>query len=348
MQDRLLSKERNFKLVCITDRDVRTKSDWFLDFRQLILRNEVMYPAIERWFERMVVSGLKSKERLGYIGLRDDRPVASAVVKKGRTSKFCHLKLDESVQNHGFGELLFVLMALEARDKAKTINFTLPEHLWNEKSEFFRAFGFCDAIKAKRQYRLFEEELFCSAPFSTVFSSVRQKLPKLLGQVSIGKHSLLSQLLISLSPDNAEKILSGSKSVEIRRRFSKNWENKRATLYASGPIRALVGEAEIVRVVAGHPERIWCHFGHLVGCKREHYDAYVGAQGLVYAIVLDKVSAFNEEIPIEQLSHLLDESLRPPQSYLRLTENKNWSSAVSLAAALQSSLGTRQIGPPQY
>ena len=348
MQDSLLSEDKNFGLVRITGLDVRAKTDWFFDFRKLILSNEVMYPAIEDWLERKVLPGLKSGERVGYIGLCDERPVASAVVKRGRTSKFCHLGLDKSVQNQGFGELLFVLMALEARHKAKKVNFTLPENLWDEKKKFFSSFGFGDAIKAKRQYRLFEEELFCSSPFSMIFSSVRQKLPKMFGRLSIGKHSLLTHLLISLSPDNAEKILSGSKSVEIRRRFSKNWENKRATLYASRPVGALVGEAMIVRVIAGHPERIWYHFGHLVGCKREQYDAYVGDQTNVYALVLDNVSAFDEQVPIAQLSYLLDESLKPPQSYLRLKENEKWSSAVSLAAALQSSLGTRQIRPPQY
>ena len=348
MQDSLLPKEKNFRLVRITGRDVRAKTDWLFDFRQLILSNEVMYPTIEGWLERKVFAGLKSGERVGYIGLCDERPVASAVVKRGRTSKFCHLRLDESAQNQGLGELLFALMTLEMRHKAKKVSFTLPENLWNEEREFFRSFGFVDAVKAKRQYRLFEEELFCSAPFSTVFSSVRQKLPKMFGRLSIGKHSLLTHLLISLSPDNAEKILSGSKSVEIRRRFSKNWENKRATLYASRPVGALVGEARIVRVISGHPERIWHHFGHLVDCKREQYDAYVGNQTNVYALVLGNVAAFAEQIPITQLSHLLDESLKPPQSYLRLTENEKWSSAVSLATALQSSLSTRQIRPPQY
>ena len=348
MQDNLLPKEKNFELVRITDRDVKAKTDWLLDFRQFILRNEGMYPRIEAWLDRKVYSGLKSGERVGYIGLCDERPVASAVLKRGRTAKFCHLRLEESIQKQGLGELFFILMTLETRHKAKRVNFTLPESLWNEKKEFFGSFGFVDAKISKRQYRLFDEELFCSAPFSTVFSTVRQKLPKMVGRLSIGKHSLLTPLLISLNPTNAEKILSGSKSVEIRRRFSKDWENKRATLYASKPVGALVGEAIIARVISGHPESIWRHFGHLAGCKREQYDAYVGDLTNVYALVLNDVAAFAEQVPITQLSYLLDESLRPPQSYLRLTENAKWSSAVSLAAALQSSLGARRIRPPQY
>ena len=348
MQDKLFSDENNFRLVRIIGDDVRARTDWFFEFRKLILSNEPMYPKIEHWLERKVISGLKTGERSGYIGLCDERPVASAVVKKGKTSKFCHLKLDKSVRDHGLGEFFFVLMALEARHNAKKVKFTLPENLWQEKREFFGSFGFADAKSAKRQYRLFEEELFCSAEFSNVFSSVCQKLPKMFGRLSVGKHSLLTHLLISLSPDNADKILCGSKSVEIRRRFSKDWENKRATLYASRPVGALVGEAKIARVIAGHPERIWNHFGHLVGCKREEYDSYVGSRTNVYALVLDNVSAFSEEVPIAQLSHLLNLPLTPPQSYLRLRKNKKWSSAISLAAALQSSLHARQIGTPMY
>lgn len=348
MQDSLLRELGNFRLVRITGQDVRQKTDWLFHFRELILKNEVMYPDIEDWLEQRVFPGLKSGERIGYIGMCAETPVASSIVRKGSNSKFCHLRLEESFQNKGIGELFFVLMALEMRNMATKAIFTLPENLWNEKREFFNSFGFNEAVVAKRQYRLFEEEFFCSAPFSKVLSCVRQKLPKLFGRLSIGNHSLISHLLISLSVDNAEKILSGLKSVEIRKRFSKDWENKRATLYASRPAGALVGEADIARVVAGNPESIWNHYGHLVGCKKEEYDSYVGKVTRVFALVLDNVAPFSERIPITQLSHMLDEHLKPPQSYLRLRENKKWSSAVSLAAALQSVLGARQIRPPLY
>lgn len=348
MQNTLFPEVQNFRLVRITDQDARSKTDWLFHFRQLILKNEVMYPSIEDWFQKRVIAGLRSGERVGYLGLCDEIPVASAVIKKGRTSKFCHLRLNESVQNHGLGELFFILMSLEMRNMADVANFTLPEKLWSEKKEFFSSFGFNDAVVAKRQYRVFEEELFCTAPFTTVISCVRNKLPKVFGRLSVGKHSLISQLLLSLKVENAEKILSGSKSVEIRRRFSKEWENKRATLYASRPIGALVGEADIKRVVVGKPEHIWHEFGHMVDCRREDYDSYIGNVTKVFALVLDNVTTFSERIPISQLSHLLDETLSPPQSYLRLGENEKWSSAVSLAAALQSVLDSRGIHPPSY
>lgn len=348
MQDSLLPEVKNFSLVRITGTDVRRKTDWLFNFRMLIQQNEDMYPAIEKWLERRVFSGLKSGERIGYIGLCDETPVASAIVKKGEVSKFCHLRLDDTIQDQGIGEFFFVLMALETRDVANRVKFTLPANLWDKEKDFFSSFGFSNAVAAKRQYRAFEEELFCTAPFSTVFSCVRQKLPKMFGRLSVGKHLLISHLLISLTLDNAEKVLSGLKSVEIRKRFSKSWENKRATIYASRPAAALVGEADIVRVKSGDPEYIWNHFGHSVGCKREEYDSYVGNENKVFAIVLDNVTAFAEQVPISQLSHLLDEPLNPPQSYLGLSNSDKWSSAVSLAAALQSALGVRQMQPPKY
>ena len=167
MQNSLLPEVKNFSLVRITSTDVRRKTDWAIDFKRLILQNEVMYPAIEEWLERRAFSGIMSGERVGYIGLCDETPVASAIVKKGAVSKFCHLKLDDTVQDQGLGEFFFVLMALETRGRANRVNFSLPENLWDREKDFFGSFGFNDAVVAKRQYRFFEEELFCSAPFST-------------------------------------------------------------------------------------------------------------------------------------------------------------------------------------
>ena len=62
-----------------------------------------MYPSIDKWFNNKVLPGLKTSERVGYIGYLNELPVISSVLKKGKQAKFCHLKIDKSLQDDNLG-----------------------------------------------------------------------------------------------------------------------------------------------------------------------------------------------------------------------------------------------------
>ncbi|HEY1806133.1 MAG TPA: hypothetical protein VGG45_16785 [Terracidiphilus sp.] len=338
MQQTLDLPRENFRLVRIGAIDALHRTDDYLSLREYVLRSEESYPNIARWFDSKVTKGLRSTERVGFVGLLNEQPVAAAVLKRGHISKFCHLKLDESARGKSLGDLFFTLMALDVRGKAKQVRFTLPESVWEDRKSFFNAFSFSRAERAGRQYRLFDSELYSQTPFSNLFEAAKLKIPKLFGQLAIGNHSLLTGAVLALQPGPLEKILSGDKTVEIRTKFSKKWERCRATLYATQPNSGIAGEATIARVIDGHPNRIWEYFGHVAGCTRAEFDAYVGDRETVYALVLSDVQAFRDRIPLGQLSSLLGIKLAAPQSYLSLENNDGWLAAVALAAALQGSI----------
>jgi len=336
----------SFRLVRIDSRDVATRSDDLLLFRQRILDNEDSYPGIGRWLDGKVLHGIKAGQRTGFIGLLNEQPVAAAIVKRGRTAKFCHLKLDPDARSKSLGDLFFVLMTLELRHSAASVHFTLPESLWTEKASFFQSFSFSNATRSHRQYRFFDTELYCETPFPLLFESSRQKLSCILGNFTIGNHSLLTGAVMALHPEPLQKVLSGEKTVEIRARFSKQWEGQRISLYATRPHSSLAGEARVGRVVKNNPNHIWDLFGHCVGCTRTEFDTYVAGHEEVFAILLDDVRAYRDEIPLAQLSHLLGVNLPAPQSYLSLANNDKWLSAVALSAALQGSLSMPAAGRP--
>ena len=143
-----------------------------------------------------------------------------------------------------------------------------------------------------------------------------------------------NQLLMSVKPEFAERIMQGKKTVELRRKFSTRWINHRINIYASAPVMSLIGEARIAGVVANKPEIIWERFHSQVGCSRVEFDAYAAGADELYAIELDEVRPYRDRLPITHMSHLLKEQLTPPQSYLTLEKNKQWAKAVSLAAYL--------------
>lgn len=338
MNEQLEFGQDVFRLVRIGKVDAQKKSDDFFDLRNLVLHSEDSYPGISKWFDSKVSYGFQTGQRTGFVGLINDRPIAAAILKKGESAKFCHLKIDSSDRSRSLGDLFFLLMALDIRHTAKRVRFTVPESVWEDRKSFFKGYNFVSAEKSARQYRLFDTELFSQTQFSDLFSSAKQKLPKIFGQLALGNHSLLTGAVLAVQPNPLAKILSGEKTVEIRTRFSKNWEGRRISLYGTAPISGLAGEAKISRVIEGNPNKIWELFGHAIGCTRSEFDAYTREREGVYAILLSDVLRYSDPVPLAQISHLLGIDLPAPQSYLSLANADNWLTAVALAAALQGSI----------
>ena len=337
----LFSQKGNFQVVRLSEADALAGSDHLEKLRELVLENEPMYPNIKKWFDEKVIAGLKASERIGYVGYLDEKPAVSAVVKRGEDAKFCHLRIKKELQDIHLGEAFFTLMGLEVRRFAKDVHFTLPESVWEKEKEFFKSFGFIDAIKAGHQYRLFDDELRCSSDFENVWSAILEKFPKTARAFFMNGHSLDSKLVMSIRGENARKVVAGKKKVEIRRRFSKKWTGCKVSIYASGRERCLVGEASISRVVVDDPESIWERFHEEIGCTRAEFDNYTQPLGEIYAIVLEDAMPYRKSISLQEVSNLTQKKLRPPQTYYNLSKNKNWAEAVSMGALLQSALASQ-------
>jgi predicted transcriptional regulator len=340
-----MTDKANFQLIRLTDTDVRTVTDHYATFRDVVGTNEESYPGIRKWLDTKVARGVRNGERTAFLGLLNDMPVATAVVKRGDDAKFCHLKLDEYVRDQNLGELFFALMAAEVRQFATNVHFTLPESLWEEKQDFFQSFGFESASQASKQYRLFEDELCCSTSFDMLWRSVVERLPKLSNLFSIRGLSIVSPLVLSIGPEYANKIVSGTKSVELRRKFSKRWIGCRTVVYATSPEKRLVGEARIANVVNGDPDRIWSAFAGALGCSRQEFDSYVGSSVEVFALVLDDIVRYAEPIPLRVLEHLISSDIDPPQSYCSTAGSRIWSAALAMAALVHGSFQTSRMHP---
>jgi predicted transcriptional regulator len=200
---------------------------------------------------------------------------------------------------------------------------------------FFKSFGFDRVVKAGHQYRLFEDELRCSAPFHRVWQSILRKLPKIARAFSVNGYPLNARMLMSIRPEHAASVLSGSKRVEIRRRFSEEWAGSRVSIYASYPRCSIVGDALMQEVVVGDPDHIWERFGDQVGCTREQFERYARGAKQLYAIILVDVVPYAKTLSLAEVSQVVSTPLRPPQSYRSLETSTGWTEAVSIGALLQ-------------
>jgi len=326
---------KDLRIARITPRDAKGLSDHLLNLRHVVSQREGLYPGIDRWFDKRVISGLAAQERIAYVGYVNEDPAVAAIVKLGEDAKVCHINIRNDLQQAGLGEMFFSLLALEARSHAKTLHLTLPESLWASKMGFFRDFGLDQATIAGKQYRLFDEELALRRDFSTIWQSVLGKIPKLAHRFSLAGNVLSSGVLFSVQPQFAEKIIRGTKTIEIRRRFSRAWLGQRAVFYASAPLQALMGQADIKAIHSGSPEEIWSRFQPLIGCDEAYYRKYVAGCSEVFGIELANVNPFVQPIFLHAIAQYTRNDVRPPQSYLSLMNDKGWSEAVNISLMLQ-------------
>ena len=99
-----------------------------------------------------------------------------------------------------------------------------------------------------------------------------------------------------------------------------------------------MGEMTMRNITWDKPETVWDKFGAMSGCSQQEFAEYVGSSPKVYAIELSDVTPYISPIGLAQVSHLINEDLRPPQSFrdIRIDANDAWARAVSVAGLLHS------------
>jgi predicted transcriptional regulator/DNA-binding XRE family transcriptional regulator len=125
-------------------------------------------------------------------------------------------------------------------------------------------------------------------------------------------------VVFSIKPTYCEKILDGTKTVELRRRFPLNVPSgTMALIYATTPLRAVVGVAEIDEVLQGSPSSIWASFEKEACITKPDFETYFHGVDKGYVIKLSNSVQFKRRIELSELRERFN--FEPPQSYLYAT-----------------------------
>jgi predicted transcriptional regulator len=117
-------------------------------------------------------------------------------------------------------------------------------------------------------------------------------------------------ILLSIKPCYAERILEGEKKYEFRRRiFRKDVES--IYIYSTSPVRRVVGMLRIEKILEGTVEMIWEECSSDAGLSREEYFCYFENKEKAFAIKIKEVQAFDE--PIDP--YVVYQDFVPPQSF---------------------------------
>ena len=123
--------------------------------------------------------------------------------------------------------------------------------------------------------------------------------------------------LISVKPNYAKAILSGEKTIELRRRIPAIDPGTRLWIYATRPTGAVVGVATVQRIVKGTPTEIWDQFMERTAVCRCTFEAYFAGTNCALGLVLAEIRS-GIPVDIEQLREMR-EGFHPPRILARLT-----------------------------
>jgi predicted transcriptional regulator len=126
--------------------------------------------------------------------------------------------------------------------------------------------------------------------------------------------------IISIHPTYADAILSGEKTIELRRRVPELASGTLLWIYATRPTGAVVGVATIQDVARAHPTTIWKKHRKGTGVDHASFKAYFNGAQEAVAILLAAVRRVGP-ISVSQLREIRD-SFHPPQVLIRLTASE--------------------------
>lgn len=116
--------------------------------------------------------------------------------------------------------------------------------------------------------------------------------------------------LLSIHPIYTERLLNGSKGVELRKtRLSK--EIDYVVMYSTSPIKKIVGYFSVRKIVVASPSAIWSEYGNIAGIEKSSFIQYYRQSKQAVAIEVDEVYRLQYLVPLS----FLGENLRPPQSF---------------------------------
>lgn len=124
--------------------------------------------------------------------------------------------------------------------------------------------------------------------------------------------------IISIRPAFAEAILSGKKTVELRRRIPPVELGTRLWIYATRPVAAIVGVAIIDAICRGTPQAVWEATSDRTAIDRGDFDRYFEGAREAIAIRLSRIERIRP-IGIECL-RIWKEGFHPPQVLSRITD----------------------------
>ncbi|MEE0266553.1 MAG: ASCH domain-containing protein [Bacteroidales bacterium] len=102
------------------------------------------------------------------------------------------------------------------------------------------------------------------------------------------------KVLLSIKPEYVEKIFAGTKKYEFRKSLFKKNDVKYVVIYASAPIKRVVGEFEIKNVFSDDVDVIWNRTKKYSGITKAFYESYFQNRKKANAIQIGNIKKYEK------------------------------------------------------
>ena len=123
---------------------------------------------------------------------------------------------------------------------------------------------------------------------------------------------MMQKAMMSIKPQYADMILSGKKKYEYRKNMSKRSIDV-IVIYATAPVKKVVGEVEVVGVVYGNPRLVWHQTKMHSGITHSFFEHYYKGRNKAIAYKLGVAKRYQK--PRDICEYSLKSA---PQSYAYL------------------------------
>ncbi|HVF04927.1 MAG TPA: ASCH domain-containing protein [Frankiaceae bacterium] len=151
-----------------------------------------------------------------------------------------------------------------------------------------------------------------------------------------------SVMLLSVRPPHVDRILDGTKTVELRRTRPSVRPRQPVLLYATQPVGAIVGSCRIGGVRQAASEAMWGDIASSAAVSRGEYDRYLAGRDTVVALFIEDVRPLVAPITLDQMRAAAP--FQPPQTWHFLGADRlaQLTAAHPAAAELQALLAAQQ------
>ncbi len=118
-------------------------------------------------------------------------------------------------------------------------------------------------------------------------------------------------VLLSIKPKYVKSIIDGRKRYEFRKRIFREPSVSRIYIYASSPVKKIVGSFEVGKILEDRPADLWENVKDYAGIDDRDFFSYFVGKSRAFAIEIKDFQEFSEPIdPKVTIPGFI-----PPQSY---------------------------------
>lgn len=126
----------------------------------------------------------------------------------------------------------------------------------------------------------------------------------------------MNDIVISIHPEYVNKILTGEKSIELRRRRMNISVGTRIWIYSTLPHGKIVATASICNIEETTPAHAWKAYSKNLCINHEQYHSYTEKSDSVYLLHLNDLRELTYHIPLSKLRSVYSK-FQPPQFFMR-------------------------------